>query len=91
MRCRVTVLWCLTFLFSSPSPSPSLLLKVKAFPVLGLDRVFALGLSGLTPGGWPMLAVVQSAGGERGYGLTITENDGVDGVWGAEEVRSMSV
>ena len=61
--------------------------NVRVFPVGGLDRVFAVGLSGLSPGGWPMLAVVEDKRGERGYGLTITENDGVDSVWGAEEVR----
>jgi peptidylamidoglycolate lyase len=60
--------------------------NVRVFPVGGLDRVFAVGLSGLSPGGWPMLAVVEDKRGERGYGLTITENDGVDSVWGAEEV-----
>jgi peptidylamidoglycolate lyase len=60
--------------------------NVRVFPVGGLDRVFAVVLSGLSPGGWPMLVVVEENGGERGYGLTITEKDGVDSVWGVEEV-----
>ena len=65
--------------------------NVRVFPVGGLDRVFAVVLSGLSPGGWPMLVVVEENGGERGYGLTITEKDGVDSVWGVEEVRKEAI
>ena len=60
--------------------------SIRVLPVGGLDRVFAVGLSGLTPSGWPLLALVQDQTGQRGYGVTIAENNAIGIIWGVEEV-----